>query len=287
MKKLWQIEDELRFLQKAMDITTLEKLTVDIDGSHMVFAPKDFIGDVKTPQSRNALIGQYTEKWCRDFFADIAESKGLYAISGVQCEELGLQSSSSADLAFCKKPGIQQKAEDIVLIFEIKMGIVNNYRYNKTNLSFEFFGRYNEHKGVPSLLRSDSMLKAIGKAVNIRMSCNLGREIPIIILGNSPIGKSYITKVDNLCTGGIIQQFISLYPDCGGHGIQESPKIGFKTYSSYADVSNYILSILENRKHFFSAMMSDKELGILLEQANQEDTFETKGKKFIELIYGR
>jgi len=34
-------------------------------------------------------------------------------------------------------------------------------------------------------------------------------------------------------------------------------------------------------------MMSDKELGILLEQANQEDTFETKGKKFIELIYGR
>lgn len=167
------------------------------------------------------------------------------------------------------------------------MGLVNNYKYKASNNSFEFVGHYNEHKGTPSLLRSDSMLKAIGKAVNIRMSCNLGREIPIIILGNSPIGKSYITKVDNLCTGGIIQQFISLYPECGSQGIQESPKSGFKTYSSYTDVSDYILSVLENRKHFFSAMMSNKELGVILEQAHQEDSFEKMGKKFIDLIYGR
>lgn len=287
MKKLWQIEDELNFLQRAMNITTVEKLTVDINNVNMVFAPSYFRGDVKTPQSRNTLIGEYTEKWCRDFFADIAQSKGLYAISGVQCEELGLQSSSSADLAFCKRPGIRQKAEDIVLIFEIKMGIVNNYKYNTTTRSFEFVGRYNEHKGTPSLLRSDSMLKAIGKAVNIRMSCGLGREIPIIVLGNSPIGKSYTTKVDNLCAGGIIQQFISLYPDCGGCGIHETSNGGFKTYSSCTEISNYILSILKNRQHFFSAMMSDKELGEILEQACKEDSFEDKGKKFIELIYGR
>ncbi|MBQ2797147.1 MAG: hypothetical protein IJD12_01500 [Tidjanibacter sp.] len=232
------------------------------------------------------MIGAFTEKWCTTFFSDIAHSNNLYAISGVQCEELGLQNSSRADLAFCRKPGIQQKAEDIALIFEIKMGIVNNYKYNNASDSFDFVSGYDEHKGTPSLLRSDSMLKAIGKAVNIRMSGEVGRVIPIIILGNSPIGSSYINKVDNLCMGGIIQQFISLYPDCGGNGIQESPRGGFKTYNSYEKLANYIHSILSERKCFFSAMMSNAELGKLLEIANMEDSLEMKGQKFVDLISG-
>lgn len=285
MKKLWNINDELEFLKSAMQITTLEKLTVNINDSNMTFAPSSYRGNVSVPQSRNALIGNFTEKWCCEFFSDIARENGLYAVSGVKCEELGLQSSSSADLAFCRKPGIEQYAEDIALIFEIKMGLVNNYKYNKQSRAFEFIGHYNEHKGTPSLLRSDSMLKAIGKSVNIRMSSKLGREIPIIILGNSPIGSSYINKVDNLSVGGMIQQFISLYPDCGCcTAIKNSPKFGFKTYESYKEISEYISSILKDRRYFFSAMMSDRDLGRILEIANKEETHELKGQKFMDLI---
>ena len=239
MKKLWDISDELDFLEKALKITTLEKLTVNINGSYMTFAPTWFKGSVSVPQSRNSLIGNYTELWCSDFFSDIAKENGLYAISGVKCEELGLQSSSTADLAFCRKPGIEQSANDIALIFEIKMGIVNNYEYNTTSKTFSLKGNYKEHKGNPSLLRSDSMLKAIGKSINIRMSGKLGRGIPIIILGNSPIGNSYINKVDNLSLGGVIQQFISLYPNCGcNQAIKNTPKYGFKTYNSYSEIAN-------------------------------------------------
>ena len=42
------------------------------------------------------------------------------------------------------------------------------------------------------------MLKAIGKSINIRVSGYDASRIPIIILGNTPITESYISKVDHL-----------------------------------------------------------------------------------------
>lgn len=91
------------------------------------------------------------------------------------------------------------------------MSIVNNYTYD--NEQINYVGDYKEHKGNPSILRSDSMLKAIGKSINIRVSGMESTKIPIIILGNSPITNSYYKKVDFLKKAGIIQSFISLYPN--------------------------------------------------------------------------
>ncbi len=51
------------------------------------------------------------------------------------------------------------------------MSIVSNYKFTQPN-KVEFIGDYKQHKGNPSLLRSDSMLKAIGKSINIRVSGN-------------------------------------------------------------------------------------------------------------------
>ena len=56
---------------------------------------------------------------------------------------------------------------------------------------------------IPGLLRSDSMLKAIGKAINIRVSSHRASTIPIIVIGNTPIQDSYKNKVDNLKTSGM------------------------------------------------------------------------------------
>lgn len=56
------------------------------------------------------------------------------------------------------------------------------------------------------------MLKAIGKAINIRVSNPLSSNIPIIVFGNSPISKDYCDKVDILKNNGIIQGFYSLNP---------------------------------------------------------------------------
>jgi len=87
------------------------------------------------------------------------------------------------------------------------MSIVSNYKYLQQSDSLQYLGDYKSHKGNPSILRSDSMLKAIGKSINIRVSGISSTKIPIIILGNSPITESYKNKVDFLKTSGVIQGF--------------------------------------------------------------------------------
>lgn len=113
----------------------------------------------QTLQSRNTLIGQFTEKWCKDLFAPIAAELGLFAINSVVCDEIGLTKQSRADLALCTTNEINQKPENIKLVFEIKMSIVSNYQYTFPH-NIEFVGDYKQHKGNPALLRSDSMLKS-------------------------------------------------------------------------------------------------------------------------------
>ena len=165
-------------------------------------------------QSRNPLIGSYTECWCRKFFTNIAQGRGWDAVNGVVCSKLGLSQESPADLAFCTKGtkgGVEQDPKNIKLIFEVKMSIVNNYQL--VDKHAKFCGDYRKHEGRPSFQRSDSMLKAIGKAINIRVSCAAASEIPIIILGNAPITKKYIDIVNDLKRAGVIQSFISVYPN--------------------------------------------------------------------------
>lgn len=113
-------------------------------------------------QSRNSLIGQFTENWCKNLLVPIADELGLYAINSVVCEEIGLSKRSDADIAFCTTNTNIQKAENIKLIFEVKMSIVSNYKYLQQSDSLQYLGDYKSHKGIPSILRSDSMLKAMG-----------------------------------------------------------------------------------------------------------------------------
>ena len=187
-----------------------EQLFYNLTDGYFAYVPKGKGAEGQTLQSRNSLIGQYTEKWSKDFFQPIASELSLFAVNSVVCPELGLTTQSDADLAFCSTNETQQKAKNIKLLFEIKMSIVNNFKFESDKI--EFIGDYKTHKGSPSILRSDSMLKAIGKSINIRVSGKESTKIPIIILGNSPITKSYFKKVDFLKKAGIIQSFISVYP---------------------------------------------------------------------------
>jgi hypothetical protein len=60
------------------------------------------------------------------------------------------------------------------------MSIVWNWELKNNQLIC--LGDFKTHKGNPGLLRSDSMLKAIGKNINIRVSGIGASRIPIIIL---------------------------------------------------------------------------------------------------------
>lgn len=281
----WNIETEIKFFEEAMkNFASPEQLFYNLSDGYFAYAPKGKTTEGQTLQSRNSLIGQYTEKWCKDFFQPIANNLGLYAVNSVVCPELGLNNSTDADVAFCTTNQTNQLANNIKLIFEVKMSIVNNYSFVESSNTLKFEGDYKSHKGNPSILRSDSMLKAIGKSINIRVSGIESTKIPIIILGSSPITNSYKAKVDFLKQAGVIQGFISLYPNPTESFIKSTPNEGFQTFDNYSTLEKFISDLVTSDMNFFSSMLPKKQLGRIITISAKENTEIKKAEKFLELL---
>ncbi len=282
---LWNNETEIQFFTEALrSFASPEQLFYNLNSGYYAYVPKNVDGEGQTLQSRNSLIGQFTEKWTKDLFSSIARHFGLYAVNSVVCEEIGLPKKSNADLAFCTTNSVNQRPENIKLIFEIKMSIVSNYKFI-TPYNLSYIGDYKSHKGNPALLRSDSMLKAIGKSINIRVAGIESTKIPVIILGNSPITDSYIHKVDFLKTAGVIQGFWSLNPNpTDSEHVRHSPVKGFQTIENLATLSELTGELLNQEMNYFSSMISKPKLGEFIQIANQEKSNEAKAEKFLQLI---
>jgi len=283
--KLWNNDTEIQFFKEALkNFASPEQLFYNLQGGYFAYVPKGSDAEGQTLQSRNSLIGQFTEKWCKTLFEPIAKELGLYAVNSVVCEELGLSRQSSADLVFCTTNNTVQKPENIKLLFEIKMSVVSNYKFTHPN-NVEYVGDYKQHKGNPSLLRSDSMLKAIGKSINIRVSGIASTKIPVVVLGNSPITDSYIKKVDFIKTSGVIQGFWSLNPKpTNSDYIKNTPKLGFQTILDKDQLFKNCKELVINDMHYFSSMISKLKLGEIIRIASQETTDIAKAEKFLTLV---
>lgn len=282
---MWNNDIEMRFFNEALrNFSSPEQLFYNLQSGYYAYIPNGMGAEGQTLQSRNSLIGHFTEKWCKTIFEPIADELRLFAINGVVCEEIGLTRKSNADLAFCSTNATKQPPENIKLLFEIKMSVVSNYKYSHSNI-IEFVGDYKHHQGNPSLLRSDSMLKAIGKSINVRVSGVAATKIPIIVLGNSPITESYKRKVDFLKISGVIQGFWSLNPTpTSTDFIRSTPNKGFQTISSIETLSTYCRDLVENEINYFSSMISKEKLGEFIRIANQESSDIAKAEKFLTLI---
>ena len=282
---LWNNDTEIQFFTEALkNFASPEQLFYNLQGGYYAYVPEGADAEGQTLQSRNSLIGQFTEKWSKTLFEPIAEQLGLFAVNSVVCEELGLTRQSIADLAFCTTNKTTQQPENIKLLFEIKMSVVSNYKFTQSK-KVDFVGDYKQHKGNPSLLRSDSMLKAIGKSINIRVSGIASTKIPIIILGNSPITDSYIKKVDFLKTSGVIQGFWSLNPQpTNTDFVKLTPKQGFQTIQSPDKILQLCKVLVETDLNYFSSMIAKTKLGEIIRIANQEITDIAKAEKFLTLI---
>ncbi len=282
---LWNNETEIQFFNEALrNFASPEQIFYNLNSGYFAYVPKSADGEGQTLQSRNLLIGQFTEKWTKDLFSPIASQLGLYAVNSVVCDAISLPKRSRADLAFCTTNSTNQRPENIKLIFEIKMSIVSNYQFTQPN-NVSLISDYKSHKGNPALLRSDSMLKAIGKSINIRVSGIESTKIPIIILGNSPITDSYVHKVDFLKTAGVIQGFWSLNPTpTNTDHVRTSPNNGFQTIESLESLSKLIRELLSQEMNYFSSMVSKPKLGEIIRIANQEITDVAKAEKFLQMI---
>ena len=281
----WNTDTEIRFFEGALQhLASPEQLFYRLHDGYFAYAPRGKTTEGQTLQSRNSLIGQYTEKWCNDFFQPIASELGLFAVNGVVCPDIGLTNSTDADVALCTTEGTNQPAGNIKLIFEVKMSIVNNYSLDNTTHKVKFEGDYKSHRGNPSILRSDSMLKAIGKAINIRVSGMESTRIPIIVLGNSPITDSYKKKVDFLKRAGVIQSFISLYPNPTQNYIRETPGKGFQTLDGYKALKKIVSDWVLSDMNFFSAMLPKKKLGEIIAISAEKLTEIEKAERCLKLL---
>jgi len=289
-KPLWTKEQEIDFFTKSLEVASPEQLFYTTkDKKYYAYWPKNYKGTKTTLQSRNAFIGAYTEKWTLEILKDVAKELKAYAVRNVVCEGLELTKGSSADVAICKTDSVIQRPENIFAIFEVKMSIVWNWELLKNNSKFSLkcLGDFKTHQGNPGLLRSDSMLKAIGKSITVRISSLESAKIPIIVLGNTPMMKSYYSKVDNLKNYGIIQGFWSLNPtplDNNRENIKTTKKKGFLRFDSYSDFKTQLLALLKEDIMFFAGMKPKKELGKFIEIVNKEDTYEKKGERFLNML---
>lgn len=290
MKELWDKDKERTFFTEARKFASLKQLFyVSDDGRYYAYWPKNYKESKTTLQARNALIGSFTEKWSANLVQDFAQGKDHYVVQGAVCDEIGLPKRSSADLAICRVPNIVQRAEDILLIFEVKMSVVWNWELKLVNDKEELIclGDYRTHQGNPGLLRSDSMLKAIGKSINIRVSSAKASKIPIIVIGNTPITNAYYKKVDHLRTSGIIQGFWSINSmplDNDRESIKSTNGFGFYRFDTYEEFANKLEELFGGEREFFSGMRTKDELGRMIEIANQEDSYRKKAEKLLALI---
>jgi len=125
MPELWTKQKEIEFFNEASKFAAPEQLFYfGNDSRYYAYWPKSYKGIKSTLQSRNALIGNFTEKYSVDLLQEFAISKGLHAVQGVICNEIGLTVQSPCDVALCKKRQREQSAKNITAIFEVKMSIV-------------------------------------------------------------------------------------------------------------------------------------------------------------------
>lgn len=289
MENLWNPQTEKDFFISSLDkYSKPEQLFyTDNQDRYLAYWPKKYDGPKNTLQSRNSLIGNFTETWTTNLVQEAVKDLGYHAVQGAVCKELALSPRSNADVVISKKKGVQQKPEDILLIFEVKMSIVWNWQYKPENRELVNLGDYTTHQGNPGMLRSDSMLKAIGKSLNIRVSDPRANNVPIIVIGNTPINKSYYSKVDHLKEAGIVQGFWSVNPqplDDEKDSIKNTKKNGFYRFDTADDFKNKVKSLLEEKLSFFSSMKSKKELGRIIQVANQKESLEEKAQEFLRLL---
>lgn len=283
---LWNKNQEISFFKNCRNFASPQQLFNEThDNRYLAYWPKNYRGKKTTLQSRNSLIGNFTEKWVADLIRGLID-EDLHVIQQAQIPAIGISSSSPADVVIAGRNKKVLRPEDVKIIFEVKMSIVWNWEYDIATGSLTEIGDYRSHKGKPSFTRSDSILKAIGKCIDIRVSNPRASKIPLIVLGNAPLSNGFCKKADHLKSAGIIQGFWSLNPFPLNHGNTRkvTPKCGFMRFDSVNELKSNLDNVFEENLNFFSGMESPNQLGKIIEMANEENTYQNKGLKFLNII---
>lgn len=283
--ELWNKNHEKQFFINSLKSASLNQLFYQSEkGRFYSYWPKDYKGRKSTLQSRNSLIGAFTENYVSELFEFLTDD--LYVIRQAQIPSIGINSSSPADVVISTKNKRILSAEDVKAIFEVKMSLVWNWEYDLSSNRLIEIGDYRSHQGKPSFTRSDSILKAIGKCIDIRVYNNEASQIPLIVLGNAPLSNGFCKKADFLKNAGLIQGFWSLNPFPLNHGNtrKTTPHGGFIRFDNLEELSVNLNNLFNQDLNFFSSMQSPEELGKIIETSNDKETYEQKAYAFLKYI---
>jgi hypothetical protein len=287
--RLWSKNQERLFFDKSKNFASHQQLFYKTDdGRYVSYWPRGYSGAKSTLQSRNSLIGKYTEKWVCDLLNYILEDEDFHVVQQAQIPSIGISHRSPADIVISTENKKVLSPDEVKLIFEVKMSLVWNWEYDVETSQVREIGDYRTHQGRPSFIRSDSILKAIGKCIDIRVSNVMSAKIPLIVLGNAPLSNGFCKKADYLKCAGIIQGFWSLNPFPLNHGNtrKRSHKNGFVRMDNIDELNRSLNQLFKQDLNFFSGMENPENLGHLIEVANRESTYEKKGLKFLNLLKG-
>ncbi|WP_294005839.1 hypothetical protein [uncultured Methanobrevibacter sp.] len=285
--RLWNKNQEKLFFINSVKVAFPSQLFYKAtDGRYLAYWPKGYRGKKSTLQSRNSLIGEFTENWVCELFKKLIENENLFLIRQARIPALGITSRSPADLVISTSNKQILKPSEVKVIFEIKMSIVWNWQYFEESGNVVEIGDFRNHQGKPSFTRSDSILKAIGKCIGIRVSNFESSKIPIIVIGNAPLSNGFCKKADYLKRVGVIQGFWSLNPFPLNHGNtrKTTPHGGYIRFNNTSELKQSINNLFSQDLNFFSGMENPKTLGRYIELANDENNYESKGLKFLKLI---
>ncbi len=255
--KLWNKQQEKLFFINSKSFASPEQLFYKTDdGRYLAYWPKRYKGKKSTLQARNSLIGNFTEKWVCDLFGSLIEDENLHIVQQARIPSVGITSKSPADIVIATENKKILKASEVKLICEVKMSVVWNWQYDPELGSIKEVGDFRTHQGKPSFTRSDTILKAIGKCIDIRVSNLESTKIPIIVVGNAPLSNGFSKKADYLKHAGLIQGFWSLNPFPLNHGNtrKTTPKKGFYRFDKTSELKIHLNQLFKQDLNFFSGM---------------------------------
>ena len=244
---------------------------------------------------RNAIVADATERFALQLFQSVVNNsstlKGKFFVKrSVECPQLELRGRTKADLAILDKnlegPVILER---IKCIFEVKMSIIWNWSERDRG---QPLADYDSHAGRPSIYRTDSILKAIGKAA-ITRACKGSERIPFVVVGNTPPPVAYRDKVDGTVRSGLIQRWISLTSKPLVVKTEwllnkRNPKetFGFLRIDSTNELEEMFVNILTKDWRYMGAMVEPKEIGRIIKGLDLNKTEEEIGEAFLKLMEG-
>ena len=246
---------------------------------------------VNTLNGRNANVSGKTENFALELLKSVAKDisseldQKVFAKRGVECPNLGLTGRSKADLAL-----LSQDMEGpvpvvaIKCLLEVKMSFIWNWKEGDLAKPV---ADYDGHQGKPSIFRTDSILKAIGKAA-ITRSYRGSERIPFVVVGNSPLPPGYRENVDKTVNGGLIQKWISITPKPLVVSPQDSPternpksSAGFLRIDQEDELRSLLKNLLNGKSQYLSAMVDPEKLGKLIKSLDSNNAAEDIGLEFL------